>query len=90
MGGEEFVILLPDTGLESAARVAAQVRERVREGGIPHAASPLGEHVSVSIGVAGCTPHRGEERQTLLEKADRALYLAKSAGRDRVEIAATT
>ncbi|WP_158636317.1 ligand-binding sensor domain-containing diguanylate cyclase [Aerolutibacter ruishenii] len=76
-GGEEFSLLLP--GVDPAqARVRAEaLRETV-------ANSPLG--VTVSIGVAGFVPGRHTERDRLLRLADDALYRAKRAGRNRVEV----
>jgi diguanylate cyclase (GGDEF)-like protein len=86
MGGEEFVILLPDSTADGAFRVAERVRELVRGQRIPHGASPIGEAVTVSVGVASGVPRPGSDRVALLEQADRALYIAKDRGRDRVEV----
>lgn len=82
IGGEEFWVLLPDTGLDAAVDVAGKLRKAVTaldiEGGKDQ---PLG-YFSVSIGVA--TRRRDETREQLLERADEALYRAKAEGRDRV------
>ena len=86
MGGEEFVVLLPDSTADGAFRVAERVRELVRGQRIPHGASPIGEAVTVSVGVASGVPRPGSDRVALLEQADRALYIAKDRGRDRVEV----
>ncbi len=88
-GGEEFVVVLPATGLERAWEVAERLREgvsaltvtaRSREGG----GHPLQvDRLSVSIGLA-CLPDQAGDLSDLLQLADAALYAAKSAGRNRV------
>jgi two-component system cell cycle response regulator len=91
-GGEEFVILLPNTEVEAAARLAERVRQAI-------AASPItlpnGESVTVtaSIGIAEAAPGPDEKDlktlgDSLIARADVALYAAKSAGRDRVIVEA--
>ena len=78
-GGEEFVVLLVETGKEDALAVAERIRERVREAGF----QANGSLLTTSIGVAGC-PDDAERREDLLELADAAMYVAKRMGRDRV------
>ncbi|MBF7729798.1 GGDEF domain-containing protein [Pseudomonas sp. N040] len=85
MGGEEFAILLPETGLEQVRLVAERLRERLAEERMPLA----GGHTlrfTVSIGVAVLTP-ADEDLESLIARADRALYAAKRGGRNRVCIA---
>ncbi|MCA1714424.1 MAG: diguanylate cyclase [Gammaproteobacteria bacterium] len=82
-GGEEFMVLLPDTPLEQSLQVAERVRASVRHAGIPHADSPHGV-LTVSIGVAALEPDHGDDPGAMLAQADAALYRAKRAGRDRV------
>jgi diguanylate cyclase (GGDEF)-like protein len=82
-GGEEFVILLPNTGSEGAAGVADVVCSMIYEQAIGHTGSPLGR-VTVSAGVFALVPKPGQSVRTLLESADRCLYQAKAAGRNRV------
>jgi len=81
-GGDEFTILLTDTDLETGRNVAERIRrtvgETVFEGGRD---API--HLSISIGVA-CFPEHGRDRDTLLDVADKAMYRAKSLGRNRV------
>jgi two-component system cell cycle response regulator len=74
LGGEEFLVLAPDTDAEAAGHVAEKLRAEVR-----HAPTPV--PVTVSIGVATWNDEAPEE---LLHRADEALYAAKQAGRDRV------
>lgn len=78
-GGEEFILLLPETPREEAGRVA----ERVRQAFFAHAFYPqrgVEVHVSLSQGVTGML--RGEAASDLLERADRNMYAAKKAGRN--------
>lgn len=77
-GGEEFVVLLPDTRLEQAAVVA----ERIRTALASMTIEPLPNVVTVSLGVAEIAPD--ETGDALLRRVDKALYEAKSAGRNRV------
>jgi diguanylate cyclase (GGDEF)-like protein len=84
-GGEEFVLVLPNTGLEGAAIMAERLRELVVDLEIPHSGSTVAESVTISLGLAGGVPQRGDSPRRLLDDADRALYRAKEAGRNRVE-----
>lgn len=81
-GGEEFVVALPETTPDAAAAVAESLRAAVSASAIEaDAAATL--DVTVSIGVAAWT---GQELDELVDRADRALYAAKAAGRDRVVV----
>jgi diguanylate cyclase (GGDEF)-like protein len=80
-GGEEFAVLLPDTSIDAARTVAERIRGRVRNAPIVLGSASLA--VSVSVGCA-----HGAASDELLRVADRAMYEAKRAGRDRVLIAA--
>ena len=82
-GGEEFVCLLPETDPEGAARVAERLRARLEAEAIPHAASPVADHVTISLGYASTFPPADEPPDRILEQADRALYAAKREGRNR-------
>ncbi|WP_232059359.1 ligand-binding sensor domain-containing diguanylate cyclase [Kineobactrum salinum] len=86
-GGEEFIALLP--GADSAAALAGAQRIHSRIGAlrIPHPDSPVSDFVSVSVGVATAWPGSAPGTPDLLmQRADRALYAAKSGGRDRVSV----
>ena len=84
IGGEEFVLLLPATSQAGAGLVAERVRAAVGSLAINHRDSMLGG-VTVSVGVATRWPSdRATDPETLVEAADRALYSAKNAGRNRV------
>nr|WP_294972266.1 diguanylate cyclase [uncultured Pseudomonas sp.] len=81
-GGEEFVIILTDTGLEGAAHVAARVHQRIAELAIVHPATELGR-LTISIGVAIAKPGQDAEPDQLISQADQALYAAKHRGRNQ-------
>lgn len=82
-GGEEFVALLPGTDLKGACKVAEALREAVAALHIPHAYSPVAEHVTICVGVAAC--NGPALTADLLGQADQALYQAKQAGRNQVK-----
>ena len=75
-GGDEFVVLLPDTPIETALEVARDLRLRIE-------AAPSPCPITVSIGVAG-SADSGSDGASFLAAADAAMYLAKRAGRNRV------
>ncbi len=83
-GGEEFCILLPQTGISEAGVIADRIRHRVSTTEFPHGkAQPLG-HVTISVGVSTFTKNI-DTSENIIAAADRALYQAKSMGKDRVE-----
>lgn len=83
-GGEEFVALLPETDAEGARVVAERMLQKVREIQIDHNGVPV--PLTCSIGQASTIPFRTKAKERLIEDADRALYRAKNAGRDRLII----
>lgn len=91
-GGEEFIVLLPDTRVGSAQKLAERIRQEIAASPI---ALPGGEAVTItaSIGIAEVSPGSDEKDlktlgDSLVARADVALYAAKSAGRDRVVVEA--
>lgn len=83
-GGEEFGVVIAGADVASAMGLARKVRARIGELSIPHTASPIADHVTVSIGVASVVPGPRFDPRELVEAADRALYRAKGSGRDRI------
>jgi len=85
-GGEEFVLLLPDTDFPGAITVAERVQEALEHQAIPHPKAVVAGRVSVSIGIACQVPDAHNTPQELLASADAALYRAKAGGRNRWEM----
>jgi diguanylate cyclase (GGDEF)-like protein/PAS domain S-box-containing protein len=83
-GGEEFIVVLYNTDLEIAFKRADLIRSTVASSSIKYGTDVLG-NISVSIGIASY-PHDGKDAKTLIEVADKALYLAKNSGRNKVMI----
>jgi two-component system cell cycle response regulator len=82
-GGEEFVVVMPDTDLEAARRVAERIRLHVA--GSPFRVMEGQEALTVTISIGVATSSGSEDQSnTLLKRADEAVYIAKSQGRNRV------
>ncbi|MGH8874981.1 MAG: diguanylate cyclase, partial [Acidimicrobiia bacterium] len=81
VGGEEFAVLMPETGAEGALHAAERLRRAVEEASVP-----LVGRVRMSLGVS-VFPDHGQARNELFESADRALYRAKRDGKNQVRIA---
>lgn len=84
VGGDEFAILAPETGLQGAETLAAKLRDRIR--GLDYRYGDLHIPVACSFGVAELSPGMARA-ESLYEAADRALFRAKREGRDRVAVA---
>lgn len=82
-GGEELVLLLPDTDAAGAERVARTALDAVRALALQHGASDVANIVTLSLGVAAVFPDGERGPEMLVELADQALYQAKSDGRNR-------
>jgi diguanylate cyclase len=82
-GGEEFAVVLPDTSPQNAERLAERTRLAVRELEVAHGGHTIGITISVGVSQLG----RYESVQSWLERTDKALYQAKSQGRNRVVMA---
>lgn len=83
-GGEELVLLLPGRDLANATAIAETLRIAVEAQAMPHPASPVAPHVTVSVGVATTMPELSGPPERLIAIADRAMYAAKLQGRNRV------
>ncbi|HEU4454391.1 MAG TPA: sensor domain-containing diguanylate cyclase [Longimicrobium sp.] len=84
LGGEEFVVLLPETGVRAAAEVGERVRRAIESRPVMWHGRPLS--VTLSVGAAAC-PDNTTVPAEVLKLADEALYRAKSGGRNRVALA---
>jgi diguanylate cyclase (GGDEF)-like protein/PAS domain S-box-containing protein len=87
-GGEEFVVVLPNTESAGALKVAEEICDALRSRRLPHNDSPYGI-VTISIGCATMLPEPGRHAPDLIAVADHALYAAKENGRDQVQLGST-
>ncbi|MBE0439717.1 MAG: diguanylate cyclase [Gammaproteobacteria bacterium] len=86
-GGEEFAVILPETDLAGATHIAKQLKAAIEQLAMPHAYSSVADYVTLSLGVA-CVDTVDtnfiEIIRTLIERADKGLYQAKTQGRNQV------
>ncbi len=83
-GGEEFVLLMPDTNEEGAMLIGEKLRREVENLAIPHEFAQTSKVVTVSIGLTAMVPAHSIRRTELIEQADRELYRSKKSGRNCV------
>jgi diguanylate cyclase (GGDEF)-like protein/PAS domain S-box-containing protein len=81
-GGEEFVLVLPETDEESAAKIAERCRNLLFKEQIPHEKSLVSQILSVSLGVGTIVPAHTDESIAFIEEVDKRLYRAKQNGRN--------
>lgn len=86
-GGEEFVLVLPQTDAHAALTVAERCFAALQDANIPHPASPVSSQLTLSCGVATCLPHHQSSLDDFLEQADKALYKAKDGSRNCIVVA---
>lgn len=82
-GGEEFLVLLPKSDRPAARRVAERMRNRLAA----DAVVVSGKHIEIRVSIGVAEAREGDDPRALIRRADEALYRAKGAGRDRVEVA---
>ncbi len=87
-GGEEFAVLLPRTDAARALRCAEQLQDALAALALPHRFARASELITASMGVATLTPDVRIRPSDFIRRADRALYVAKAEGRNRVVLAA--
>lgn len=83
-GGEEFALLLPETELIDATHLAEECRKKIFASGINFSHSEIANVVTLSVGVCTTIPKKDDSPAQLLDTADKALYIAKKLGRNRV------
>jgi diguanylate cyclase (GGDEF)-like protein len=82
-GGEEFVILLPNTDETGVGITAERLLKSVRALGIPHKSSDIADNVTISIGATTVKVKLNHQYMDYIQRADEALYMSKNTGRDR-------
>jgi diguanylate cyclase (GGDEF)-like protein len=80
-GGDEFIILLPETDLENATQVGERLRNNII--GSPYFKDSKPVHITISVGAASRKP-QDESLEVIIERADQALYQAKEGGRNQI------
>jgi len=86
LGGEEFIVLLPETDSEGAELIAEEIRKNVEGLQIVNEGVDTSKFVTVSIGVSSVTPTRFVEKKEVIDCADKALYIAKKNGKNRIYV----
>ena len=83
-GGEEFIIVLPDTNQSGAYQIASRCRDLIAGEHIPHKGSDVSKYLTVSIGLCTATPECGDDAHGFIEMADKRMYQAKQRGRNTI------
>ncbi|WEN13641.1 sensor domain-containing diguanylate cyclase [Rhodanobacter sp. AS-Z3] len=83
-GGDEFVLLLPETDVSAAGKLAERCRKLILAEKLPHQHSEVGPMLTISVGVGTCTPGYVDEKHTFIDVIDKRLCQAKQQGRNRV------
>lgn len=86
-GGEEFVMVLPETDAEAAQKIAQRCQQFIFKQQIPHAESAVSQILTISVGSGTIIPSHKDELRDFVDRIDRALYQAKQAGRNRIQAA---
>ncbi|WP_019501422.1 diguanylate cyclase [Pseudanabaena sp. PCC 6802] len=83
-GGEEFVVVLPQTSAAGAMKVAELIQTEIANARIIHPRSLVSDYVTLSIGIVSVVPTENRSPKDLIDEADQALYIAKQQGRNRI------
>jgi diguanylate cyclase (GGDEF)-like protein len=81
-GGEEFVCVLPDTDVHGAQGIAKNIIEEMKNVALPHRYSNVADYVTMSIGIATSHPNEILSSETIIKRADSALYVTKGSGKN--------
>ena len=84
-GGEEFMLVLPETNALAASKIAERCRQHVFKLQIPHQQSKISNVLTASLGVSTITPQHGDEPQAFINNVDKLLYQAKLEGRNKIQ-----
>jgi len=82
IGGEEFAVILTDTGEKGAIEVVKRIQYCFEEKKIPHESSSVAPYITMSIGISSTVPQKGSNPEQLIHDADKALYESKERGRN--------
>jgi diguanylate cyclase (GGDEF)-like protein len=85
-GGEEFVGILPNTDLDGAKEIAKHIFNTLHELNLPHAHSKISDRITLSMGISISSPQQIFMPDTLMQRADKALYQAKSSGKNTYKV----
>jgi len=85
-GGEEFLCVLPEIDAAGVLGVGERLVAKTREIAIPHRFSDVSNVVTISCGACSLVPEKNQTVDSLIDLADKALYLSKNSGRDRVTL----
>ena len=85
-GGEEFIIVMPNTQLKDAIKIAEKISAETRSLEIKHKGSTVSAYVTLSMGIANVVPQKSSSPSDFIDKADKALYKAKTEGRNRYTV----
>lgn len=83
-GGEEFVIVLPETDAVAARTIAERCQYLMQQANIPHQKSEVSDRLTISLGVNTIIPSQKDDLFTFIEKTDQQLYQAKQSGRNTI------
>ena len=83
-GGDEFIVILPETNRDGAFKVAEEIKEKIEALKIEHRFSKVTNYVTLSIGIVSLIPVKTDSLNHIINKADKALYQAKNEGRNRI------
>ena len=88
-GGEEFILVLPETDANAASKIAERCRQHVFKLQIPHQQSKVSNVLTASLGVGTITPTHNDTLESFIDKVDKLLYQAKQEGRNQIQLQAT-